>query len=263
MFPTTRLEEQIRDLPSLLLPVDETYFSVRTQKCLFANDIQLIGDLVQLAEQDLLCLPNFGRKSLKEVVSTLESMGLHLNALVPDWPPENITILQKRHSNQLTKLKGELYLLSHQISASCLEEELFDFASQSGERNAEIFVQRMGWDGHGGKTLAEVGKEYGMTRERVRQICSKIEKKIQVTSPPLDFLRRAIDFANKMIPNTTQVIQDGLVNKGICSNQFELEGLLSAVDIFHLNKRFVVKKLKNNVTLAIGIEIQSALRWTP
>jgi len=258
MFPTTRLEELVNELPSLLLPIDETYFSVRTQKCLFANEILVIGDLVQLTEQDLLRIPNFGRKSLREVISILKSMSLHLNVIVPDWPPENISILQKRHSNILTKLKNELYLRSHQMSASCLEEELFNFASLSGERNAEIFVQRMGWDGHGGKTLDEVGKKYGMTRERVRQICSKIEKKIQVISPPLEFLQRAIDYANKMISNTTQIIQDGLVNEGICSNQFELEGLLSAAEVFHLNKRFVVKKLRNKVTLAVGIEIQSA-----
>jgi hypothetical protein len=46
------------------------------------------------------------------------------------------------------------------------------------KRNVDIFMDRMGWSGEGSKTLEEIGGIYGLTRERVRQIESKLMLKI-------------------------------------------------------------------------------------
>jgi DNA-directed RNA polymerase subunit alpha len=51
---------------------------VRAANCLKAADIRTIGDLVTRTEAEMLSFHNFGRKSLDEIKSILETMGLSL-----------------------------------------------------------------------------------------------------------------------------------------------------------------------------------------
>ena len=52
--------------------------SVRAQNCLDNAGIKTLGDLLQKREVDLWKLKNMGRKSTREVVTWLGSMGLSL-----------------------------------------------------------------------------------------------------------------------------------------------------------------------------------------
>ena len=56
--------------------VDELELSVRSSNCLRAANIQTLVDLVVKSEQDMLKYRNFGRKSLNEIGTLLEDMGL-------------------------------------------------------------------------------------------------------------------------------------------------------------------------------------------
>lgn len=58
--------------------VDELELSVRAANCLKAANIRTIGDLVQREESEMLQFHNFGKKSLDEIKSILDSMGLEL-----------------------------------------------------------------------------------------------------------------------------------------------------------------------------------------
>lgn len=49
------------------------------------------------------------------------------------------------------------------------------------ERRAQLLIERMGWGCNNPKTLEEVGHNYGVTRERVRQIESQDLKKLKKT----------------------------------------------------------------------------------
>ena len=60
------------------LSISELELSVRSINCLQNANIQTIGELVQRTEQDMLRTKNFGRKSLNEIKSILETLGLHL-----------------------------------------------------------------------------------------------------------------------------------------------------------------------------------------
>ena len=64
------------DKPSMLL--DEVPFTVRTSNCLRAANVYNVGQLQQWTENELLKLPNFGRKSLKEVIDEMQNLGLQL-----------------------------------------------------------------------------------------------------------------------------------------------------------------------------------------
>jgi DNA-directed RNA polymerase subunit alpha len=91
------------DLPfnkNLLRKVDELELSVRSANCLKNENIFYIGDLIQRTETDMLRTPNFGRKSLNEIKSLLEEMGLTFGMVVPDWPPESLDELSRKLDEQ-------------------------------------------------------------------------------------------------------------------------------------------------------------------
>lgn len=64
--------------------VDELKLSVRAENRLSDEGIVLIGELVQLTPEKLLCVRNFGRKSLKEIEEELDHRGLTLGMKISD-----------------------------------------------------------------------------------------------------------------------------------------------------------------------------------
>jgi DNA-directed RNA polymerase subunit alpha len=73
--------------PLLLRSVDDLELTVRSANCLKAENIFLIGDLIQRTEVDLLKTPNLGKKSLTEIKDVLASKGLSLGLRLENWPP--------------------------------------------------------------------------------------------------------------------------------------------------------------------------------
>jgi DNA-directed RNA polymerase subunit alpha len=71
-------DEEVSRVRNLLKTrVDELELSVRSSNCLRAANIQSLEELVTKTEADMLKYRNFGRKSLNEIGSLLESMDLH------------------------------------------------------------------------------------------------------------------------------------------------------------------------------------------
>ena len=60
-----------------LKPIDELEFSVRAHNCLIGAGVKRVIDLVNLTEEDVLKIKNFGRKSLREVKEILAAFNLH------------------------------------------------------------------------------------------------------------------------------------------------------------------------------------------
>jgi DNA-directed RNA polymerase subunit alpha len=67
-----------------LKPIDELEFSVRAHNCLIGAGIKRVIDLVNLSEEDVLKIKNFGRKSLREVKEILGAFGLRLGMNVKE-----------------------------------------------------------------------------------------------------------------------------------------------------------------------------------
>lgn len=91
-----RVEEGPAIDPILLRPVDDLELTVRSANCLKAENIFLIGDLIQRTEVELLKTPNLGKKSLNEIKDVLATRGLSLGVRLEDWPPENIEELMAK-----------------------------------------------------------------------------------------------------------------------------------------------------------------------
>ena len=79
-------EEKLNE--NLFRPVSELELSVRSANCLKNANITLIGELVQKTETEMLKTKNFGRKSLNEIKSILDEMGLTLGLKLDNFPPE-------------------------------------------------------------------------------------------------------------------------------------------------------------------------------
>jgi DNA-directed RNA polymerase subunit alpha len=58
--------------------IEELELGVRSYNCLKRAGIQTVGDLISKSEGELAAIPNFGKKSIDEVVETLAQRGLAL-----------------------------------------------------------------------------------------------------------------------------------------------------------------------------------------
>lgn len=74
-------EELMRKLN---MPTSEMEMSVRSNNCLEAANINTVGELVTMSENDLLKLRAFGKTSLREVKRKLEELSLSLGMTLPE-----------------------------------------------------------------------------------------------------------------------------------------------------------------------------------
>ncbi len=58
--------------------IEELELGVRSYNCLKRAGIQTVGDLISKSEGELNAIPNFGKKSIDEVIDTLHARGLDL-----------------------------------------------------------------------------------------------------------------------------------------------------------------------------------------
>jgi DNA-directed RNA polymerase subunit alpha len=81
-------EEVVRIRQLLKTRVDELELSVRSSNCLRAANIQNLGELVSKTESEMLKYRNFGRKSLNELTSILEELGLSFGMDITPYQEE-------------------------------------------------------------------------------------------------------------------------------------------------------------------------------
>ncbi len=81
----TEVSEEQNKLRKLLnMSVNEIELSVRAANCLNNANITTVGELAMKSEQEMLKYRNFGKKSLNEIKSKLEQLGLSLGMKLDD-----------------------------------------------------------------------------------------------------------------------------------------------------------------------------------
>ena len=71
--------------PIFFKRIDELELSVRASNCLKSANITYLGELVQKTENDMLRTKNFGRKSLDEIKTLINSMGLSFGSHIENF----------------------------------------------------------------------------------------------------------------------------------------------------------------------------------
>ncbi len=81
---TEMTEEEKRLLEVLKTNITDLDLSVRSRNCLLNAGMRTLYDLVQKTEKEMLDIPNFGRKSLAELVMILKKEGLTFGMKIPE-----------------------------------------------------------------------------------------------------------------------------------------------------------------------------------
>ena len=85
-----------------------TDLSARATNCLKNKNIIYIGDLIKIPITELLKIHNFGRKSLAEIEKQISMLELNFGMKVPNWPPEDISLVRKLYADEIEKEKNRL-----------------------------------------------------------------------------------------------------------------------------------------------------------
>ena len=94
------VDTQAKDLKSKLeMSTAEIGLSVRTTNCLEERGIFTVLDLLNSTRDDLLCISNFGEKTLEEVYTALEEIGFYRKGSQQETAPP-------ARARQLTPVAG-------------------------------------------------------------------------------------------------------------------------------------------------------------
>jgi hypothetical protein len=154
-----------------------------------------------------------------------------------------------RSSIDITKIKGLAAELAA-VSELRLEDELKGLLHTSlvpgkaprpvRERMALAYL---GWDGNGPRTLDAVGNEFGVSRERVRQVVGSETDHLKSVRPFAPALEAALKYVARRLPGVASDIEENLSNESISREAFRVEGILSAADLLHRRANFRIGKV--------------------
>lgn len=131
----------------------------------------------------------------------------------------------------------------HAARRMTLEDELLELLTFEPKiRNREMTARLLGWDGNGGFTLETIGKESGMTRERVRQISQRHLDRLDGKQPHLPALDRALALVSSLAPCLESSVESELVTKRLSKVPFRLQGVLNAAAATSRDCSFIIEE---------------------
>jgi len=145
------------------------------------------------------------------------------------------------------RLAEKVRLLNERIEGLeplTLEEELGQiFAPAGHERNRQIVVGYYGWQDGRPHTLTEIGNRFGITRERVRQICAKATRKPRkidhIFAPVMD---RTLELIAEQLPCSAEQLEAELAAQGLTGVGICLENLAFGAEL--LGRPFPLRIVK-------------------
>jgi len=168
--------------------------------------------------------PRFG-----DEVQSLKGQGKNLKQVA-----ENILVSTacpmepKLYATRLERLQESL----RNATRLSLEEELSKLLGfEPNVRNREITLAHLGWGGKAPRTLDEVGQTYGMSRERVRQICERHLDHLEGKRPYMPVLDRTLNAIAMAIPCVKDQIQELLLDEHYTKDLFSLNGIMRAASL--------------------------------
>jgi RNA polymerase primary sigma factor len=155
----------------------------------------VIDTLSRLSQASQALTQRYGRRPTPREIS--QETGIPLTevraALRSSGPPMSLeSPIGEGGTNRLADLIEDSEALSPENAASrqLLREQLDNVLATITPRERRVLRLRFGLDGRGNRTLGEIGKEFDLTNERIRQIESEALRKLRHPSRS----RRLIDY---------------------------------------------------------------------
>jgi len=154
---------------------------------------------------------------------TAADLAERLLARSQDPPKAALVVRQVRQLSDRIEAKSRL----------TLEQELIDvFASTSKQRNRDILMGYCGWKDGRRHTLAVVGQQFKVTRERVRQVCAKLMCKPKnpstILAPVMD---RALALIAARLPCHARQIEAELAEQKFTAVGMSIEVVLDGAEL--------------------------------
>ena len=232
----------------LVHPVKSLRLPKRAQSLFAKLRVEFVGELIQYTEDDLLSRKNVGRRTVIHIRRELKKLGLTLGTLVTGWDKRAAGRIASSRDAQLTQCGGDTQSPFQPHLEGQLADVLGRFAS---ERWVQIAMKFYGFDGSGQKTLEAVGQEFGLTRERIRQITSQMRdrfpQRLKLISLP--GASHAMEVLQNKIPCTVEELMQALVGAGITSTNFDVSGLAAIFEFDNENPPFEIVELEGGARL--------------
>ena len=138
-----------------------------------------------------------------------------------------------------------------------LEQELTQiFAPAPNERNGQILISYHGWKDGRPRTLTEVGTQFRITRERVRQICAKLTRRHDaVASMPAPVMDRALALILPQLPVGVDYLEKQLADQGLTAVGLPLQSVIAGAKLLGRSPGFEITRLgpgkESNHALAV------------
>jgi len=168
-------------LPSAVSwPIEILGLPTRAFNLLSRLGARYVGEAVAFSQADLLRERGGGPLSLRAIEEALGQHGLRLGMPIGDWRAPAYPTLLEFDVGIADPPRGRIEDGQdlHDTFARAIA------AVEPLERNWVLFARQTGWDGNGCETLEAVGRSHGLTRERVRQIVARTNKRLNGRRAP-------------------------------------------------------------------------------
>ncbi len=122
-----------------------------------------------------------------------------------------------------------------------VEEEFTDiFSLLAKERDLQILAVYYNWGGSGSRTLEQLARKHGLSRERIRQICARLLERVgrqPVFAPVLD---RTLRFLADRLPRATATLERELREAGLSRHGLSIAVIEKSAGFFSRTPPFRV-----------------------
>ena len=141
-----------------------------------------------------------------------------------------------------------------QLTELPLEDELIAiFAPGFNQRDRQIVSEYYGWDGDGGHTLEHLGRKYGLSRERIRQICVRAIKRNHDTIVFAPVLDRALEFLGGRFPAGIESLQVEFDDAGFSKRRLPIKSVRLAGEFLSRDVTFAIVDIGQS-WMAVSVE---------